>query len=65
MWDLIASVPDHCLSFYFTIDRQTVIYNSTIHALELILFDSNTQETIKKQLYPSDSFRHCTEETRE
>ena len=24
MWDLIASVPDHCLSFYFTV---TVIGN--------------------------------------
>ena len=21
MWDLIVSVPDHCLSFYFTISR--------------------------------------------
>ena len=30
-------------------------FNSTIHALELIFFDSNTQETAKKQLYPSDS----------
>ena len=32
-----------------------MIYYSTIHALELIYFDSNTQETMKKQLYPSDS----------
>ena len=30
-------------------------YYSTIHALELIYFDSNTQETMKKKLYPSDS----------
>ena len=30
-------------------------YYSTIHALELIYFDSITQETMKKQLYPSDS----------
>ena len=22
MWDLIVSVPDHCLSFYFTLFRQ-------------------------------------------
>ena len=21
MWDLIVSVPDHCLSFYFTLPR--------------------------------------------
>ena len=27
----------------------------TIHAQELICFDSNTPETMKKQLYPSDS----------
>ena len=23
MWDLIVSVPDHCLSFYFTVDRSS------------------------------------------
>ena len=28
---------------FFTTDLQTVIYYSTIHALELIYFDSNTQ----------------------
>ena len=22
MWDLIVSVPDHCLSFYFALSRQ-------------------------------------------
>ena len=33
----------------------TVNYYSTIHALELIYFDSNTQETMKKQLYPSNT----------
>ena len=37
------------------IERQTVNYYSTIHALELIYFDSNTQETMKKRLYPSDA----------
>ena len=26
MWDLIVSVPDHCLSFYFTVN--TVIFFS-------------------------------------
>ena len=25
MWDLIVSVPDHCLSFYFTTDRSKVL----------------------------------------
>ena len=28
MWDLIVSVPDHCLSFYFEL---TVIKHSKIH----------------------------------
>ena len=41
--------------YLHTTDRQTVKYYSTIHALELIYFDSNTQETMKKQFYPSDS----------
>ena len=39
--------------YLLTTDSQTVNYYSTIHAVELIFFD--TQETIKKQLYPSDS----------
>ena len=34
--------------FLLTTDRQTVIYYSTIHALELIYFNSNTQKTMKK-----------------
>ena len=42
--------------YLFTTDRQTVNYYSTIHTLELTYFHSNTQETMKKQLYPSDSF---------
>ena len=35
-------------------DRQPVIYWATNHLLARIYFDSNTQETTKKQLYPSD-----------
>ena len=35
-------------------DRQTVNYCSTIHVLELIYFDSNTHETMKKHFNPSD-----------
>ena len=30
MWDLIVSVPDHCLSFYFTLGPD-VILNTKIH----------------------------------
>ena len=47
-----------------TTDLQTVNYYSTIHALELIYFDSNTNKRRKHirslQLLPT--FRHCTEE---
>ena len=39
--------------YLLTTDRQTVNYYSTIHAIELIYFDSYTQETIKNQLGPS------------
>ena len=35
--------------------RQTMIYYWTIRTLELIHFDSNTPEMMKKQLYSSDS----------
>ena len=35
MWDLIVSVPDHCLSFYFEI--------SNIAATGIILFKSEQQ----------------------
>ena len=27
MWDLIVSVPDHCLSFYFEVNEKSVISN--------------------------------------
>ena len=40
-------------------------YYWTIHALELIYFDSNTQETMKKQLFIFQilsTFLHYTEE---
>ena len=36
MWDLIVSVPDHCLSFYFLQterNNKTSRYNKTIVAL--------------------------------
>ena len=28
MWDLIVSVPDHCLSFYFTVMRPSRVWFS-------------------------------------
>ena len=45
MWDLIVSVPDHCLSFYFPIQFGTTymafnecIFNSIIKTLLGMLF---------------------------
>ena len=31
MWDLIVSVPDHCLSFYFTSKQQSKASNISEH----------------------------------
>ena len=33
MWDLIVSVPDHCLSFYFDSDESTffICFEATPH----------------------------------
>ena len=35
MWDLIVSVPDHCLSFYFTI----YIAIAILHLSKLFMYD--------------------------
>ena len=44
------------LNIHFTTDLQTVIheYWATNHLLARISFDSNTQETVKRQVFPSD-----------
>ena len=31
MWDLIVSVPDHCLSFYFNVIKVSVDRNNHFH----------------------------------
>ena len=36
-------------------DRQPVIYWATNHFLARFYFDSNTQETTKRQVFPSDA----------
>ena len=39
MWDLIVSVPDHCLSFYFvTAFSISHLKNSSLHVLSTVLF---------------------------
>ena len=40
--------------YSLTTDRQSVIYWATNHLLARFYFDSNTQETTKRQVYPSD-----------
>ena len=32
MWDLIISVPDHCLSFYFSHDEAHLAHRTVRHA---------------------------------
>ena len=43
MWDLIVSVPDHCLSFYFTLYgkplERNVVYTSIIIYNDMTLSD--------------------------
>ena len=33
MWDLIVSVPDHCLSFYFLFDQFNYCKNDSLSSL--------------------------------
>ena len=40
--------------YSLTNDRQPVIYWATYHLLARTYFDSSTQETTKRQVYPSD-----------
>ena len=40
--------------YSLTTDRQPVIYWAINHLLTRFYFDSNTQETTKRQVYPSD-----------
>ena len=37
-------------------NQQSVIYRATNHLLRSLYFNSNTQETTKRQVYPSDVF---------
>ena len=41
--------------YLLTTDRQPVIYWATGHLLARLYFDSNTQETKKRQVYPSEN----------
>ena len=35
MWDLIVSVPDHCLSFYFPFLRMTRTVRSAVNSVSM------------------------------
>ena len=37
MWDLIVSVPDHCLSFYFTDTDETKMTKADLEITENLL----------------------------
>ena len=45
MWDLIVSVPDHCLSFYFDNNKKSsamlLVYIVSIWAPNAVLFNSS------------------------
>ena len=40
MWDLIVSVPDHCLSFYFEEITQGMGMTESAHEQQLVMFTS-------------------------
>ena len=46
--------PARSASDILTTDRQPVIYRATNQVLARFYFDSSTQETTKRQVYPSD-----------
>ena len=42
MWDLIVSVPDHCLSFYFSVNFGTKHKNMRFAQLNISILQDNT-----------------------
>ena len=49
MWDLIVSVPDHCLSFYFDQNNQTLYFRGGAVVVHLKLFDMH--QSTKQQTF--------------
>ena len=47
MWDLIVSVPDHCLSFYFTSVASDILLLDLVHKMNI----SGHSETDQKTCY--------------
>ena len=63
MWDLIASVPDHCLSFYFSYFRkgcghreENAVYKQTVFLQTSIPFTMLTMMHAKR--YTDDMTEH-------
>ena len=50
----ILDEPEARVIYSLTTDRQPVIHWATNHMLARLSFDSNTQQTKKMQVYPSD-----------
>ena len=42
IWDLIVSVPDHCLSFYFSVSMNVFV---TLDQLQLWLYSASSNNT--------------------
>ena len=59
MWDLIVSVPDHCLSFYFarispSYDSQNVTQHTSSDTSELSLNDSHPSSVSDQDVTTGD-----------
>ena len=56
MWDLLVSIPDHCLSFYFDTWICFSILNSLLRQLPL---GQAFSEKVSKFIYFNRSMLHC------
>ena len=51
MWDLIVSVPDHCLSFYFIIKKMCNVRTFVTHEYEISFV--HTYVTYENVIWPN------------
>ena len=53
MWDLIVSVPDHCLSFYLVFtDHLTRRLNATLSSRRILRFSNFATHPTRNILFP-------------
>ena len=60
MWDLIVSVPDHCLSFYFTIPVYLLYHNLEANVLKCDKFPFTFYPYNKIMMKTTDKTKHWT-----